>query len=260
MKKKEIEIVFITDAHLVYENKFLGIDTFKAFESVIDEVESKYKNADFYIFGGDLIEDQKKESFDFFWSKLTTNSMIEKSLFTRGNHDIEKSFFDKLFTNQNTNLNCESWQLININTYSEGNIYGEVSDKQINLINEISKRYKNKNLMIYMHHNLFKTDSPWLDKYITRNHENLSIEISSLSNIKLVISGHIHQEACNTLSGTTFISCPSTSFHFVPGKEKYTLDKKNPGYTVFSLFSDGTFDCEHIRTQGFYGEPKKNAD
>ena len=178
MKKKEIEIVFITDAHLVYQNKFLGIDTFKAFESVIDEVESKYKNADFYIFGGDLIEDQKKESFDFFWSKLTTNSMIEKSLFTRGNHDIDKSFFDKLFTNQNTNLNCESWQLININTYSEGNIYGEVSDKQINLINEISKRYKNKNLMIYMHHNLFKTDSPWLDKYITRNHENLSVEIS----------------------------------------------------------------------------------
>ncbi len=256
MKTKEIEIVFITDSHLVYNEEFLGINTFKSFEAVIEEVVVKHANSDFYIFGGDLIEDQKKESFDFFEEKINKSPFVGKSLFARGNHDINDLFFDRLIKNQSLNTDLKSWKLININTYSLGNIYGEVDYDEIDFLKTISEENKNKNIMIYMHHNLFPTKSPWLDKYITQNYTQISKEISSLTNIKLVVSGHIHQEAVNMIDDTIFISCPSTSFHFVPSKPKYTLDNQNPAYTVFTLFSDGTFDWKHKRVEGYFGKPK----
>ena len=66
MGKHEIKIVFITDSHLVFKKKFLGMETHKSFEAVINDILVNNQDADFYIFGGDLVQDQSKESFSFF--------------------------------------------------------------------------------------------------------------------------------------------------------------------------------------------------
>ena len=73
-----------------------------------------------------------------------------------------------------------------------------------------------------------------------------------------MISGHIHQEMKVLLNETTFVSTPSTSFQFLPDKETFTLDKKNPAYTVLNLYPDGSFDLSYKRIKGHFGEPEKN--
>ena len=62
----EIKLIFLTDMHLVSENSFLGINTFDSFSSVVDDVIQNHSNADFVIFGGDLVQDQSKDSYAFF--------------------------------------------------------------------------------------------------------------------------------------------------------------------------------------------------
>ena len=94
MSSYEIKIVFITDSHLVCNDKFLGIDTFKSFEATIEDVAVNHSDADFYIFGGDLVQDQNEVSFRFF--KDISSRLQRPVLFTRGNHDINDDF-----------LNCE---------------------------------------------------------------------------------------------------------------------------------------------------------
>ncbi len=256
MRDKEIKIVFITDPHLVFDDKFLGIDTFKSFEATIEDVVANHFDADFYIFGGDLIQDQNEASFRFF--KDISSRLQGPTLFARGNHDINDDFFNEISANQESKISFKSWELINLNSYSEGNIYGEIRDDEMKFLQDISKKNTDKHILVYMHHNLFPTNSPWLDIHITKNYQNLSAKFSTIENLELVISGHIHQEMEVLLNKTTFVSTPSTSFQFLPDKETFTLDKKNPAYTVLNLYSNGSFDVNYKRVKGFFGEPEKN--
>jgi len=256
MQDKEIKIVFITDSHLVFDEKFLGIDTFQSFEATIEDVVVNHSDADFYIFGGDLIQDQNEVSFRFF--KDISSRLQKPMLFARGNHDINDDFFNEISANQKTQTSFKSWELISLNSYSEGNIYGEIKDDEIRFLQDISKKNANKHILVYMHHNLFPTKSPWIDIHITKNYQDLSVKFSAIENLKLVISGHIHQEMKVLLNETTFVSTPSTSFQFLPDKETFTLDKKNPAYTVLNLYPDGSFDLSYKRTKGHFGEPEKN--
>ena len=109
-----------------------------------------------------------------------------------------------------------------------------------------------------MHHNLFKTDSPWLDIHITKNFQYIRNELSKIENLKLVISGHVHQFTKNIINGTTFITIPSTSAQFKNSTENFTLDLINPGYMTFDLKKDGNFNFKTFRISGFYGNIEKN--
>ena len=51
MNRREIKVVFIADSHLVFKEKFLGIETHKSFEAVIGNILVNDQDADFYIFG-----------------------------------------------------------------------------------------------------------------------------------------------------------------------------------------------------------------
>jgi len=258
MNRREIKVVFIADSHLVFKEKFLGIETHKSFEAVIGNILVHDQDADFYIFGGDLVQDQSKESFDFF--KDISSKLSGTSLFTRGNHDINDFFFDEIKTNQKDYISFKSWCLVNLDSYSQGSIYGEITSEQIEFLQNISNKNIDTNIFLYMHHNLFPTNSPWLDQHITKNYQIVSKQFSDIENLKLVLSGHIHQEMEVVVDNTTFVSTPSTSFQFLPDKEIFTLDDKNPGYTVLNLYSDGSFEINYKRIDGFFGELPKRPE
>ena len=57
---KELKIIFLSDMHLVYEKDFLGINTFNSFSSIVDNIVINHSDADYVIFGGDLVQDQTK--------------------------------------------------------------------------------------------------------------------------------------------------------------------------------------------------------
>ena len=105
---------------------------------------------------------------------------------------------------------------------------------------------------------MFETFSPWLDIHITRNFVKIREELSKILNLKLIISGHIHQYTKNIMRDKVFISTPSTSAQFKYSSEEFTLDTINPGYLDLELNEDGTHKLKVLRISGNFGKPEKN--
>ena len=257
MSAYNFKIIFLSDMHLVYGKKFLGIDTFNSFATVIDHILKFHSDLDCLLIGGDLIQDQKKESFNFFESQI--NRIVSPKLYARGNHDLSDSFFSKLDAH-NGKFSYDNWEIIRVDTYSTGNIYGQVNIDNLNKIAKELNKVKDKHFILYMHHNLFLTSSPWLDIHITKNKDEVLSLISKMKNIKLVINGHIHQETKVEYKGITFVSSPSTSIQFTSNEENFKLDNSFPGYLVISLNRKGDKKIHCQRVEGSFGVPEKNPE
>ena len=138
------------------------------------------------------MQDQTTESYNFFKSEI--KKINTPKLFIRGNHDISDKFFinlqkEKVISSVNSN-----WEILFLNTYSKGNIFGEIKESDLDLLLKKSESLSDKYLFLYMHHNLFLTGSPWLDIHITRNKDKILEFLSKMRNLKIVVNGHIHQE------------------------------------------------------------------
>ena len=255
MSDKNFKIIFITDMHLVYDEHFLGIDTFASFNAVVNHILEFHSDIDCLIVGGDLVQDQKKESFDFF--KYQIDRLNCPKLFARGNHDLSDNFFSML-DNLRGKFSIDNWEIIRIDTYSEGNIFGEVDLSNLQKIIYESNKINHRNFILYMHHNLFLTNSPWLDVHITKNKEKVLDLISKIKNLKLVINGHIHQETLRIYKGISFISSPSTGVQFTSNENNFKLDEINPGYLIIQLNENGNNKTACQRVNGYFGTPVKN--
>ena len=255
MDDRNFKIIFISDMHLVYDSPFLGIDTYASFKSVVDDILNNHSDLDYLIVGGDLVQDQKRESFLYF--KKQINKINSPKLYVRGNHDIDDKFYSSLdIPNQIISLGM--WEIIRLDTYSEGNIYGEVQISDLEKIINYSKNLNNKQLVLYMHHNLFLTHSPWLDIHITKNRKEILSLISKIKNLNFVLNGHIHQETFINHKQIDFFSSPSTSIQFTSNEPKFKLDNISPGYLVVELKKEGNKKITCERVSGDYGIPEIN--
>ena len=253
---KELKIIFLSDMHLVHKDDFLGINTFNSFSAVVDNIVVNHSDADCVVFGGDLVQDQSIASFNFFESEI--KRIKSPKLFSRGNHDISDKFFINLQEDDFVNSTNSDWEVLFLNTYSKGNIFGEVKESDLDLLIKKSILLQGKHLLIYMHHNLFLTGSPWLDMHITRNKDKTLKLLSKMRNLKLVVNGHVHQETRNQYKGIDFISSPSTSIQFTSNEKKFKLDNRNPGYLEIKLQQEGRWEVLCHRVEGDFGSPKIN--
>ena len=252
----KFKIAIISDSHLIKNSPFLGIDTFRSFKAIIDNLVNNLDNYELVLFLGDMVQDQKKESFDFLNEQLARISI--KKFLIRGNHDTKEILPTNDFIEHNHPFNFQNWILIPIESYKKGAIYGEISIDKIDQIKKILNQKSPSFGIVYLHHNLFETFSPWLDIHITKNFIQIREELSKIQNLKLIVCGHIHQYTKNIIGDKVFLSTPSTSAQFKHSTEKFTLDTIGPGYLDVELNEDGTHKVNVIRISGNFGEPEKN--
>ena len=253
---KKFRIAIISDSHLIKNSTFLGIDTYSSFKAVVDNLVKNINKYELVLFLGDMVQDQKNESFDFLNEQLCRIKI--KKLLIRGNHDIKKILPIKDFVEYNPPFSFENWIFIPIESYKKGAIYGEISSDKIDKIKKILNKKPQSFGILYLHHNLFETFSPWLDVHITRNFIQIRKELSKITNLKLIISGHIHQYTKNIIGDKVFLTTPSTSAQFKYSSEEFTLDTINPGYLDLQLNEDGTHKVQVLRILGNFGKPEKN--
>jgi len=255
MKNNELKIIFLSDMHLTHQEDFLGIDTFASFDSTVTHIQENHNDADYVVLGGDFIQDQKKESFEFFYTQI--RRLKPSLLYARGNHDISDKFYSSLRSESDFFISTKYWEIIMLETYSKGNIFGEVCIKELKKLVDYSFLNKDKFFFIYMHHNLFMTQSPWLDIHITKNREEVLSVLKKIKNLRLVINGHIHQETNLIHEGIEFYSSPSTSAQFTSGEKEFKLGKEKPGYLIIKLRKEGLSEVKCQRIIGNFGTPDK---
>lgn len=246
---RPIRIVQMSDMHLFADPKhtLLGLNTEQSFLSILNLIQHEQPAIDLLLTTGDIAQQPDLGTYQRF---LQRANCIEAPHFcTQGNHDLDQVFKSEIMTNQ---LPCEivinNWCCILLDSSEDYEIAGVFKESTLSYLQEALVRQHDKFVIIALHHNPIAIGSAWLDQHMLQNsHEFLTI-LAQHNNIKLVIHGHVHQEATYHHQGIDYLACPSTSLQFTPDSEKFAIDKKNPGYRWLDLYPDGRFYSEISRT------------
>ena len=248
-----IRILQITDSHIIGEkdSMFLGMNVLESFRAVIAEVKKDIQKvkSDLIVFSGDLSQDQTELSYQYIVKEIA--DLPIEIAWTSGNHD-DPNVGEKILS-LSANISkgkvfvFDDWKIIVLNSHYAEHDSGFLDSEELGFL-EQNLQSNNKNIIIFLHHHVVETGSPWLDELRVENYSELLTILKKYENIKIVACGHVHQENFLKKSGITFVSTPSTSVQFKKG-EHFELDALMPGYRWFNLYDDGKFDMGVVRVK-----------
>lgn len=246
---ESVKLLQITDTHLFSdtEDHLLGVPTFKSFQSVINSIKQQQIKYDLIVCTGDVTQDQSVESYQHFINEIET--FETPVVWLPGNHDHQIHMKSAMDT---TYISCakqilinDDWQCVLLDSQIHGVPKGELSTAQLSFLDNSLSDHKDKNTIIFIHHNPLPCGSKWLDQHKLQNSNLLSDIVYKHDNIKAIVCGHIHQEIDSSWCDVPFYATPSTSIQFLPHSEVFSLDTVSPGWREFTLNKNGSFST-HI--------------
>ena len=79
-----------------------------------------------------------------------------------------------------------------------------------------------------------------MDTMVLANADELLDLLAGFPQVRLVLSGHVHQALDKQRGTIRLLATPSTCFQFKPYSAQFALDDTAPGYRWLELFEDGT--------------------
>ena len=122
---------------------------------------------------------------------------------------------------------------------------GLLAPDEIDRMQHTLESQSSQHHLFFMHHPLHKVGSAWIDPQRIANAQSVIDLAEQYAQLKMVVSGHVHQEYNQALSANTharMISTPSTSVQFKPHCDDFTLDDTMPGFRWLTLHDDGSFE------------------
>lgn len=247
MNHDYITVLQLTDLHLFAEphGLFNKTNTRDSFLSVLNHVQTHYENPDLIVLTGDLAHDGKPETYQFISDAL--KALSAPVYFVLGNHDNRDSAHSVYPRDPITiNLHCvlNHWQIIMLDSnyqLAPDSYEGEISAFDLQRITELAIRHSDKSTLIALHHNLPEHEDRGIAVEV-RNHQRVMQHIEQLPNIKVVISGHVHQEFLIVRNGVCYLSTPATGYQSTTKSGQVTGEV--PGYRWLKLYADGRFETD----------------
>jgi 3',5'-cyclic-AMP phosphodiesterase len=244
-----IKIIQISDFHLLQNKlaKFIGIKPFVHLEKIISVIKNditKYQ-PDFIALTGDLSQDYSARSYELVKEAFKDISIPIYTIF--GNHD-EPQLFQNIcpeFTAKNLEFN--KWQIIFLNSHWKNHTEGLLDDTELTKLKTTLAQNNKKHILIFLHHHVLPINSPWLDKLSLKNSNEFLALCDKYKNIKILISGHVHQESLQRRNGVDYITSPATSVQFQRNSKTFALEPLMPGFRYIELHDDGTYKTAVIR-------------
>jgi Icc protein len=242
LPKSCLRVIQITDTHLFADRdrEMRGIITSKSLQIVLDKVRELHP--DLLLLTGDLSQDETAESYQLLSSLITPLTI--STYWIPGNHDridlmeqILQSppiYLDKSFA-------VGGWHFLLLNSTIAGSIAGELSAESLAWLDDRLQEIGDRPTLIALHHPPFFPNPNW-ESTILQNPDNFWLLGDRYPQIKIVLSGHIHQEFEACREGVSYLATPSTCTQFdVPEDSAFTLGYAEPGLRVLELYSDGTW-------------------
>ncbi|MDN3453429.1 MULTISPECIES: metallophosphoesterase [unclassified Psychrobacter] len=257
---EQINILQITDLHLstpvtaddsssMYSD---GMVCQRSFESILQQALSKDIRCDLIIVTGDLVSQVTSTIYDHIFDVLQATHIPFACI--AGNHDVtDESGKDLPFSQRKLIarpadsrllsrhvIETEYWQLLLLDSSITGKIAGEITPTDIDWLCKRLSRCK-KPALIALHHHIIPLDSDWIDTHMAKNTERFWEHMLPFEHLKVVISGHTHQEQVRQRQGVTVYSTPSTCYQFKPYEYDFAYDESAlPGYRWLQLANNGT--------------------
>lgn len=243
-------VLQITDTHLFEEENgcLLGINTAQSFKAVLDAIASQNIAYDFVTVTGDISQDYSAQSYCRFANMA--QSLSAPIFFLPGNHDdgpLEYRIFGPMGINTARHVICGNWQFVFLNSEVYAQAHGWVQRSELEFLDSCVRENPNLYTVALIHHLPAMVGSTWLDTQTLHNQDEFIAFVRHMETVKLVLSGHVHQEFDEIRRGIRYIATPSTSIQFMPRSTEFELDTKGPGWRYLYFSQDGSFDTEVFR-------------
>ena len=152
-----------------------------------------------------------------------------------GNHDNAEHFPFHQQQNKVHVIHFGPWSVVLLNSAVKGKIDGWVDETQLNQLEQILQEFAQQHILIACHHHPFEMQSKWIDQHKLKNTQDLTAVLAKYHNVKIVLSGHVHQESWREWHSIQFYSTPSTSVQFKPLSDHFALDEQSTRLSYFTI-------------------------
>jgi len=249
MNTSPLTLLQISDLHIFPDaaDTLLGINTQYYFQQILQHAHQQ-QLFDMILVTGDLAQEPCQASYQRIAERLA--AYHTPTICLAGNHDdwqlMQQCLTqDKISCRQQ--LIFQDWQLIALNSHKANSNQGHLAVSELHFLQHCLETQPTLHAMIAVHHHCIPTRSTWLDTMIIDNHAQLFAVLRDFPQVKLISTGHIHQELDATEQGIRILGTPSTCFQFKPLSHDFDVDTLSPGYRILQLYPMGDIQTQVFR-------------
>lgn len=246
----QLSVLQLTDPHLFAEESgtLLGVHTAQSFKAVLESILNQNLHFDCVIVSGDISQDYSVSSYQRFAHAI---SVLERPVFfVPGNHDDGPLMY-RILSDYGVNtqrcLIADKWQFVFLNSEVYSVPHGWVERHELNYLRDRIEDRPDLNTVVVVHHLPRHVNSRWLDTQTMHNQDEFNSFICIFPQVKLVLSGHVHQEYDQIFNNIRYIASPSTSIQFEPYSHDFALDLKGPGWRYLQFDRSGNINTQVFR-------------
>ena len=223
-----------------------------SFEQVLKQALNQDIRCDLILVTGDLVNNVQTAIYDHIFKVLQATEIPFACI--AGNHDVTDEIdshlpfiqrklvgrpIDPRLLNRHV-IDTDYWQVLLLDSSITGKIEGQIKISDIDWIcNQLN--ICDKPTLLALHHHIIPVGSAWVDAHMAENSEVFWQQVAKSENLKVIVSGHIHQEQIRHRQGVTVYSTPSTCYQFTPYENDFSYDDEAlPGYRWLQLANNGT--------------------
>lgn len=228
-------IAVLSDTHLQGrpDNTKYGQD--RALQKAIDAARPYQPNLVLLL--GDITQDASVEACQRV--KAMVDMLRADVIAVPGNHDTANTVKDMF--DEPRDRNIANWRLVALDTTIFGQIHGQIDTEKV-LITLVPDQ--GQPTILALHHPPITTSTrPWFQLL---GATDLVTALAQRSDVRLVLSGHVHQAFSVVLGATTYIGCSSTWYSIQHHGNSRKDDDGHVGGLILHLYRDGTYDWKRV--------------
>ncbi|AWL11081.1 3',5'-cyclic adenosine monophosphate phosphodiesterase CpdA [Saliniradius amylolyticus] len=245
-----MKLIQVTDSHLLADKQrsgYNGICPYDSLQAVLALV--RQRDPDYLLLTGDLSGDESADSYAHLHELLCESGLMARSWMIPGNHDdpsLMQGLFPQAMGWQKQSIEGEGWQVHGLNSAYQGTL-GRVSQRQLDELVQRVEASPDTHHAIAVHHHPLPVNG-WMDRHQWLNRQDFLCAIKELSQVKLVLYGHIHSAAETRYHHIQIQACPSSCWQWQHSADFAVADEL-PGFREITLNGDGHFSSQVYRTQ-----------
>lgn len=239
-----LRAVQITDCHLGERvgARLLNLDTDLSLAAVLDLVRLQQPHIDVLLATGDLSDQGSCAAYRRFLH--ATRDLGAQARWLPGNHDDAATMRKALGSDarMQRTLLCGNWQIIMLDSAVPGAVGGHLAAAELAALRHCLSTAPQHHALVCLHHQVLPVGCDWLDKQMVANAEAFWSVIDEFPQVRVVLSGHVHQHSDTQRGNVRVLTSPSTCVQFAPHSVDFRVDAEPPGYRWFDLHDDGHID------------------
>lgn len=250
-------VLQITDLHLIADRSatLKDVCTYDSLVNVLsairDGIERGEWECDWLVISGDLAHDEQLATYELLCELL--GDWVSRCRLIPGNHDNRefiRRVFPELLDNDapliNFSVEAGDWRLIGLDSHQPGEVPGRVDSEQLSWLSGELRRHRHQPTAIFVHHPPFPVGSAWIDQIGLLDPEPLVELLQASPQVRIVSTGHVHQEFTGQRNNIQLFTTPSTGVQFAPRENELVVDSIPAGFRLFHLDAN-QFETRVIR-------------